>query len=329
MTDFISVIIPAYNVETYIDTCLDSLVNQTFGNLEILVIDDGSNDSTGSRCDEWEIKDKRIKVIHTKNCGVSHARNVGLNNAHGDYIGFVDADDWVDEDTYEQLLRELVNNNADVAGGGYIREEENGGYITLKKGSSVVYSREEILQEIFSCDVPKLLYWELCDKLFKKELVTNVRFDESIGTAEDKLFFWQVMKKANRFAYAPLFKYHYRMRQGSAVHSGITDKTISSLKSERYIWEMARDEKYDLRRIMFENYASNLLGCTRQMIVYDGKKYENDIKRNQSEIRAYFFKLILSSRLTLRLLMAVIFLSLPFEICFGLKKLIMKDSEQV
>ena len=325
--ELISIIIPAYNVGEFIEICLDSLLNQTHKNLEIIVIDDGSDDNTAVICDEFASKDKRVKVIHTKNCGVSHARNTGLDNAHGDYIGFVDADDWVDEDTYEQLLHEIIENNADVAGGGYIREEENGGYITFKKGSAAVYSRDEILQKIFSCDVPKLLYWELCDKLFKKELVTNIRFDESIGTAEDKLFFWQAMKNVNKFAYVPLFKYHYRMRQGSAVHSGITDKTISSLKAERYIWEMSREEDGNLRNVMFANYVSNLLGCTRQMLVYDVEKYENDIKKNQAEIRENFFELILLSNLTKRMFMAVIYLSMPLRLCILLKRMILKESD--
>ena len=325
--ELISIIIPAYNVGEFIGICLDSLLNQTHKKMEIIVIDDGSDDNTADICDKFASKNKRVRVIHTKNCGVSHARNTGLDNAHGDYIGFVDADDWVDEDTYEQLLREIIENNADVAGGGYIREEENGGYITLKKGNAAVYSREEILQKIFSCDVPKLLYWELWDKLFKKELVTNIRFDESIGTSEDKLFFWQVMKNAKSFAYAPLFKYHYRMRKGSAVHSGITDKTISSLKAERYILEMSKEENDVLKRIVFENYTNNLLGCTRQMLVYDEKKYENDIKRNQSEIRANFLKVVLSSKFTMRFLLGAIYLSLPFVLCLRLKKLIVKDGD--
>ncbi|WP_051586443.1 glycosyltransferase [Selenomonas sp. AE3005] len=189
LNGLISIIIPVYNVGDYLEYCLNSVLNRTYRNLEIIVIDDGSEDNTAEIIDEFAKRDKRIKAIHTNNCGVSHARNVGLNTAHGEYIGFVDGDDWVDEDTYEHLLREIVNNNADVAGGGYICEEENGGYITLKKEKRAVYSRNDILQVIFSCDVPKLLYWELCDKLFKKELVTNTRFDESIGTAEDKLFF--------------------------------------------------------------------------------------------------------------------------------------------
>lgn len=116
--DLISVIIPAYNVEAYIDECLNSLVNQTHRNLELCVVDDGSTDTTGERCDEWSIRDKRVKMIHTPNRGVSHARNVGLDAITGDYVGFVDADDWVEPSYYERLLQEMIDKRTDVSGGG-------------------------------------------------------------------------------------------------------------------------------------------------------------------------------------------------------------------
>ena len=163
----ISIIVPAYNVGIYIEDCLNSLLNQTYKNLEIIVIDDGSKDTTADISDELSVRDKRIKVFHTCNFGVSYARNIGLDNANGDYIGFVDADDWVDTDMYEKLLQEIIEKGADASGGGYIREDENGGCITLRKREAKSYSRKDILQEIFSLKSRKILYWELCDKLFK------------------------------------------------------------------------------------------------------------------------------------------------------------------
>ena len=114
--DLISVIIPAYNVEEYIDECLCSLVNQTHRNMEFIVINDGSDDNTGAKCDKWAMRDKRIKVIHTSNRGVSHARNMGLKAVTDDYVGFVDADDWVDADYYELLLEQIINKKTDVSG---------------------------------------------------------------------------------------------------------------------------------------------------------------------------------------------------------------------
>ncbi len=101
----ISVVVPCFNVENYIDKCLDSIVGQSYKNLEILLVDDGSSDSTGRKCDEWALRDKRIRVIHQENCGLSCARNKGIINATGSYISFIDSDDYLDKDFYEKLYK--------------------------------------------------------------------------------------------------------------------------------------------------------------------------------------------------------------------------------
>ena len=109
MEDLISIILPVYKVEKYIDKCMESLINQTYKNLEIILVDDGSPDNSGKLCDEWSKKDKRVKVIHKENGGVSSARNAGLDAATGDYIAFIDPDDWVDLETYEKMLNAIIN----------------------------------------------------------------------------------------------------------------------------------------------------------------------------------------------------------------------------
>ena len=107
MEDLISVIVPVYNVEKYLNKCIDSIINQTYKNLEIILVDDGSQDSSGKICDEYTKKDNRIKVIHKENGGVSSARNIGLNNATGEWIAFIDADDWVDEEYLQTLFNRI------------------------------------------------------------------------------------------------------------------------------------------------------------------------------------------------------------------------------
>lgn len=117
----ISVIVPVYNVEKYLDKCVDSIVNQTYKNLEIILVDDGSPDNCPKMCDNWAKKDKRIKVIHKENGGVSSARNVGIDNAKGEYIGFVDSDDWTEKKYIQKLYEVLIQENADIALCGYNR----------------------------------------------------------------------------------------------------------------------------------------------------------------------------------------------------------------
>ena len=113
--DLISVIIPIYNVEKFLSFCIDSIVNQTYKNLEIILVDDGSTDNSGKICDEYALKDNRIKVMHKQNGGVSSARNVGLNIAKGKYIGFVDSDDYVENDMFEILHNLIIKNNVDIS----------------------------------------------------------------------------------------------------------------------------------------------------------------------------------------------------------------------
>lgn len=311
----ISIIVPIYNVADYLDECVFSLVNQTYKNIEIILIDDGSTDASGTMCDKWKKLDKRIKVIHTNNYGVSHARNAGLDIAKGDYIGFVDGDDWLEKETYELLLREIIDKGTDVAGGGYIRENEKGSYVDLRKENARTLLRDDIIQEVFSCNIPKLLFWELCDKLIKKELVTKVRFDEKIHSSEDMLFFWQVMKKCKSFSFLPLYKYHYRMRKGSAIHSMISPKSISSLKAISVIWNSAQNENEKTKKGIWELYARSLLGITKQMLIYDAVYYENAIKINQKIIRNNIRSMFGASKLSIKMFFGVLFCILPFQVC--------------
>lgn len=116
--NLITIIVPIYNVEKYLDKCVNSLINQTYSNLEILLIDDGSTDGSSQKCDIWAERNRHIKVIHTENHGVSHARNVGLDAARGDYIGFVDGDDWCDFDMYEKMMNYIQLTHANIHGGG-------------------------------------------------------------------------------------------------------------------------------------------------------------------------------------------------------------------
>ena len=113
--DLISIIIPVYNVEQYLSRCIDSVINQTYKNLEIILIDDGSTDDSGEICDEYALKDNRIKVMHKQNGGVSSARNEGLDISKGNYIGFIDSDDFIEKDMYEFLYDLLTKNNCDIS----------------------------------------------------------------------------------------------------------------------------------------------------------------------------------------------------------------------
>ena len=134
----ISVVVPVYNVEDYLDRCVKSIISQTYENLEVILVDDGSADGSPVMCDSWAQKDPRIKVIHKPNGGVSSARNAALDAATGDFIGFVDSDDWIENDFYELLMKSLAENGSDIAFCGYYVVERSGekkGYKNLLDSS--------------------------------------------------------------------------------------------------------------------------------------------------------------------------------------------------
>ena len=205
----ISVIVPVYKVEKYLNKCVDSIINQTHKNLEIILIDDGSPDNCGKICNEYAKKDSRIKVIHKENGGVSSARNVGLDVATGDYIGFVDSDDWIEPDMYEFLLENIIKYNVDISQCGYYKDNED-----MSKKSINIISNDEILKSLFKGIYNYQVIWT---KLCKKNIFDNLRFREDFKCAEDKLFNYYILKEVKNIVFCDYCKYHYIRRENSAL----------------------------------------------------------------------------------------------------------------
>ena len=202
----ISVIIPVYKVEKFLPKCLDSILGQTYKNLEIILIDDGSTDNSGKICDEYAQKDARIHVIHQENHGLSNARNAGLKIAHGEYIAFVDSDDYIELDMYEYLWKLISKENADVA---MCNTCEDEGFHS-QKPIDVAYVMGPIQK-----------YFEFSDwmapwnKLYKRELIGDTCFDPTTSCGEDELFNFELAKKDALVALGNQSKYHYRCNQNS------------------------------------------------------------------------------------------------------------------
>lgn len=229
----ISIIVPVYNVEKYLNNCINSLVNQTHTDLEIILIDDGSTDSSGRICDEWKKKCGKIRVIHQKNSGVSRARNAGLKIASGQYIGFVDSDDFVEEDMYEQLEK-AMNAGADIAVCGYndVLNNKTTSRISHING---VLTREDAIQQCV-CDSGWGLY--IWNKLFRRELIYKnnepIFFPEDVFIGEDAVWLMMILGRCDHVSYYSEAKYNYVSRQGSAVFQSKGPKKIESSKSRYY-----------------------------------------------------------------------------------------------
>lgn len=212
----ISVIVPIYNVEKYLRKCIKSIINQTYQNLEIILVDDGATDNSGEICEEYAKKDNRIKVIHKVNGGLSDARNAGIEVATGDYIGFVDSDDYIAEDMYQYLLDLLLLNQADISICGYELVEEN----KIQNIKKIIADRKEIwdskkaIIELLKQEKVHDYAW---NKLYKKQLFDQVKYPygrkmEDLGTT------YQLFELSNYIVLGNQKKYFYLQREGSIVN---------------------------------------------------------------------------------------------------------------
>lgn len=211
----ITVIIPVYNVEKYLRKCVDSVLAQTYTNLEVILIDDGSPDNCPAICDEYAAKDERVKVIHQQNAGVSAARNAGLDAATGDYIGFVDSDDWIEPDMYETLFKMTVENCVDIAYIDNVKERNDSSTQVMNTDEVKVFSRNETLSLMFAGET---FHGLVSLYIAKRKLLDGLRFETDISVAEDFLMAVQLLVQTARVAYKPYYCYHYRIREESACH---------------------------------------------------------------------------------------------------------------
>lgn len=220
----ISVIIPVYKVEPYLRQCLDSVVNQTYRNLEIILIDDGSPDNCGAICDAYAQKDSRITVIHKENRGLSAARNDGIARANGEWIAFVDSDDWCEVDYYEQLFLMMENQNVDVfcAGGNYSEYDSKTVIIHTFQNNALYCHRKEMDGLMMKVLVPnhgdlksigKAGLGSPWDKIYRTDFIKryHLQFDPTARAWEDLFFNFQVFDKAQKVGGCPYIGYHYRM----------------------------------------------------------------------------------------------------------------------
>ncbi|EAI4071412.1 glycosyltransferase, partial [Campylobacter jejuni] len=229
----VSVIIPIYNVEKYLRECLDSVVNQTLREIEIILINDGSTDSCGKICDEYATKDKRIIVIHKENAGLGAAYNSGLDIAKGEYIGFVESDDWIEFNMYEELYFKAKNNDSDLVKCMFYD------YNSTREPKDKLYMQKHKDFELFNCapdnkifkieDYPKLLIYHssIWASLYHKTLINRLRFQESKGaTYQDFPFAIEALVLANKITTLRKAFYHYRQEPLNASSVKRTDQNL-------------------------------------------------------------------------------------------------------
>ena len=226
MNELISVIVPVYNVENYLHRCIRSILEQSYKELEVLLIDDGSTDSSGIICDDWATKDNRIKVVHQTNQGLGPARNSGLNIAEGRYVAFVDSDDWIEQDMYETLYAKLKEYDCDVAtcGRKVVTDERIVQYIYCHDSERLLEKEEAVKNFLLQKDINM----SACDKLIKAELFGDIRFPGQHLVSEDMIPIYEIIKRANRVILTgkPFYNYYYRL--GSLSKSSFNKKLMGA-----------------------------------------------------------------------------------------------------
>lgn len=251
----ITVIVPIYNVEEYLERCIESIINQTYKNIEIILVDDGSKDNSAKLCDEYAKKDKRIKVIHKENGGVSSARNLALENMTGSFVSFIDGDDYIELNMYEELISKQKEADYNILIARYDEvtddkitkitekslkdfcETADLTYLYNKSTKKIKTNNEVIIEDWISCS--------LCRMLIKSELLKNLKFNTKIRYAEDYVYFNELITKNNcKIGMVDKYFYHYYMRSNSASHTRRKDVLRNSKEYLNEISRVLKDTKY-------------------------------------------------------------------------------------
>lgn len=228
MQCLISVIVPIYNVEKQLNKCVDSIINQTYKTLEIILVDDGSLDKCPQICDEYAKKDSRIKTIHKKNGGLSDARNAGFNIATGDYVVFIDSDDWIELQALESMLETAQKYDADIVECNVMYKYDNKKDESYNDDEFAVYSDNYSIMSAYIKDYRiKTVVW---NKLYKKTLLNKNPFEFGKYN-EDEFFTYQILAKTNKLVHMDNYFYCYYQREGSIMGSSFSLKHLDSLEA--------------------------------------------------------------------------------------------------
>lgn len=318
--ELISVIIPVYNVEKYLPRCIDSIIGQSYQNLEIILVDDGSPDNCGRICDEYALKDNRIKVIHNKNGGVSSARNAGIDVSTGCFITFVDSDDYISENYIDILYSNLIESNSDISVINYT--EIFGEKINSKNISSGlrnVFSQHDFISLLLS----KKVICSCWGKLYKRDLFEYIRFPLGRVHAEDAWVLYKTCFKASRVVFDETVCYYYLIREGSAVQKKFDIEIYkSNTEINEEIMNCCEELYPDLSTLI---KADRLSVCFKMlyriMCAYNRKEFREQEKEMISRIKLYSTGLVKDKSVSRNLKIKIISFSVNKYAYFFVQKL--------
>lgn len=278
-SDLISVIIPIYNLEKYLSVCLESIINQTYSNLEILCVDDGSTDKSAIVCEEYAEKDDRVKLFKIENGGVGNARNYALNHMSGDWFAFVDGDDWLEPNYFEILLKNAIENKCDISA---CQFQRNSSFIMGNDviNNVVVLSGTNECIHNFICGGVSLM-GQSCNKIYLAEKYGSVRFSTSIKVNEDCLYTYEIMLKCDAACVTEAQLYHWFFRGDSACHSKKVDVDFTAANvfiTLMSLTENMKDE--DIEVTLKRNYIDSV--C--KVLIYAKCKNSDEQVHNAKDL---------------------------------------------
>lgn len=282
----ISVIIPVYNVEKYIKRCLESVINQTYKDIEIIIIDDGSTDNSGIICEEYSKRDKRIKVVHTENAGAARARNIGLDMAKGEYISFIDSDDWIMLNFLSTLLYLCKDNDADIAKCETIDVKDENFKINNNNTEIKIYNSKEIMNSIYS--QPKLFNVAVMNKLYKRKIFENLRFKEGVIN-EDEEILCKLIYRANKIAVTNQILYCYFLSENSVTRSEFRIKNLDILEifesRLKFLTDKGFHELYKQTEAQYLRIIGNFYYSISKSNWENKEKYLKDLLQKKDNIQ--------------------------------------------
>lgn len=298
----LSIIVPVYNVEKYLERCIKSILNQDYRDYELILVDDGSLDNSGPICDKYSKLDSRIITIHKKNGGLSSARNIGIRISKGEYIAFVDSDDWITKDMYSYMINLSKKYNADIVSVSYCLATQYHEKTTQGeryKGGIKVFSREQALLHYLSIGMNKRVSdFTACNKLYKQALFENYRFPEG-KLYEDTATNFEIIKKVNTYVRSEKICYFYFQCGTSIVKSGFRlSNHTDLLLAGNQIVELSKDENIEIKKLAEEKKARTFFSSLSKIALYGyDKSVEDykDIERNLLKNLRYNYIFLLHS----------------------------------
>ncbi|MDF2946612.1 MAG: glycosyl transferase family 2 [Bacillales bacterium] len=274
----ISVIVPVYKVEKYINKCVDSILNQTFTDIEVILVNDGSPDNCGRICDEYSKLYNRVKVIHKENGGLADARNAGLEIATGMFVSFIDSDDYIDSDMYEKLLNACLKHGADISMCGRYNVFEHENVPLFSFNGTKVWSNKEA--------IGNLLTWNnidssSCDKLFNRKLFEDIRFP--VGRYNEDIFVMtMILYKANKVVHIGESKYYYYQRNNSITTEEFSERKMDLLDASESVLDFVSKEYPDLKPKALSFYYKGIIYL---LSLLQSEDHKNSYKANYKKLK--------------------------------------------